>query len=496
MVSPSEFSSNTSIMEDKQDLISNLPNNVIDKIIEILPLSDAAKMGVLSRNWRNYWLNLGSLVFDADFSKSQRDDNGKLDWSKYHSIISNILFRHHGHIHTFRLYIPKDKTVCEETLNFSPWLSFLSRNGVKKLVLLNQLVTILPLPSYIFSFKLEEMTLGYFTLNPPLADFKRFERLWKLVLCEMKFNIDIGSLIANCPNLARLKLMHCTGINHLAIDAPKLKNLTLKGKLGSLDFKNVPTLVILELAMEGEWDNRLCTQLADAFKNIATSCKLTFLQIGLSLSKFLAAGGIMRSLPLALTQVTPSKNLDVRHKYSYDNKFKLDHLLEVEFEGITGSRAEVKLIEYVLSVSNVLENLFILLGKLDYNSAFALGKELNGLERASPKISTNVEGRHDRISNLPVVLADKILELLPLNEAAKMSVLSKQWRTNWCCLKKLVFNTDFWDRQSCNCNDVELEWETYTSIVSNIFLHHLGPYTSSTVSSLAFDKITFVIMQL
>ncbi|XVF43353.1 hypothetical protein PTKIN_Ptkin02bG0033600 [Pterospermum kingtungense] len=47
------------------DIISNLPDNITERILARLPIQDAVRTSVLSRNWRYKWTTLPDLVFDA-----------------------------------------------------------------------------------------------------------------------------------------------------------------------------------------------------------------------------------------------------------------------------------------------------------------------------------------------------------------------------------------------------------------------------------------------
>ncbi|KAH9607038.1 hypothetical protein KSS87_013813 [Heliosperma pusillum] len=49
------------------DYFGNVPDLVIDKIIEKLPIHMAAQTSVLSKPWRRAWLSLKSLMFEYDF---------------------------------------------------------------------------------------------------------------------------------------------------------------------------------------------------------------------------------------------------------------------------------------------------------------------------------------------------------------------------------------------------------------------------------------------
>ncbi|XP_021852840.1 uncharacterized protein [Spinacia oleracea] len=135
----------------------------------------------------------------------------------------------------------------------------------------------------------------------------------------------------------------------------------------------------------------MMTVVLDSLKDLATSCELQHLQFRGLLCQSLAAGGVARSFPLAfnhlnklcLTQlelgradvycfvfgmiqscpqvkdleISVKPNTDVfQHKIDFNDNYKLSHLSRVKFTGITGSSAELKLIEYVLAISEALEN--------------------------------------------------------------------------------------------------------------------------------------------
>ncbi|XP_031121629.1 putative F-box/FBD/LRR-repeat protein At2g05300 isoform X5 [Ipomoea triloba] len=55
------------VSDGSRDLISELPGDVKDRILECLPTEDAARMTVLSTHWNDTWLQHGRLAFDSDF---------------------------------------------------------------------------------------------------------------------------------------------------------------------------------------------------------------------------------------------------------------------------------------------------------------------------------------------------------------------------------------------------------------------------------------------
>nr|GLL31340.1 F-box/FBD/LRR-repeat protein At1g13570-like isoform X1 [Ipomoea trifida] len=56
--------------DTRRDVMSELPANVKEMILERLPTHEAARTALLSTHWRDAWLRLGRLVFDSNFFNS------------------------------------------------------------------------------------------------------------------------------------------------------------------------------------------------------------------------------------------------------------------------------------------------------------------------------------------------------------------------------------------------------------------------------------------
>nr|GMD25531.1 F-box/FBD/LRR-repeat protein At1g13570-like [Ipomoea batatas] len=71
------------VADASMDLISELPVEVKDRILEYLPTRDAARTALLSTHWRDVWLQHGWLAFDEEFVQSfqpsQNDEGGFVD---------------------------------------------------------------------------------------------------------------------------------------------------------------------------------------------------------------------------------------------------------------------------------------------------------------------------------------------------------------------------------------------------------------------------------
>ncbi|KAF3677999.1 hypothetical protein FXO38_03491, partial [Capsicum annuum] len=162
-----------------EDRISELPANVLDRILELLPVKDAAKPSILSKNWRYNWAMLSNSQLDKAFCyklavKSRSVFNSlTTSWSHY-EVVDNPNREH-----------DERSTLEKLLLSVAATLEFLL------------------------------MGLGYFELLtadtiPKGPPFTRLQ--------ELSLGIDFGNLsqttcalqlIKSCPNLSKLQIWGC-----------------------------------------------------------------------------------------------------------------------------------------------------------------------------------------------------------------------------------------------------------------------------------------------
>lgn len=275
------------LSEANQDLISNLPSNAIDKILKRLPLKIAAKMSVLSKKWRDNWLSFRYLFFDKAFWLEQVEE-GRIHWDEGVSLINSVLLHHNGSVHEFHLDVVLAQNSASRTTNLhlSQWLSFLSRTGVKKMILKSCWIFKKPIPSYIYLCKdLVKLSLERCIMSSLPSDFKGFAYLRSLELFGIQFKSDIfSSLIASCPQLTSLKLKHWDGTKNLVLDVPNLEHLTILGLVDSLVFKNVPHLSSISLSpIASSSINSIAENFGGKF--IASLCEVKNLHFGKDMCK-------------------------------------------------------------------------------------------------------------------------------------------------------------------------------------------------------------------
>ncbi|GKC48128.1 F-box/FBD/LRR-repeat protein-like protein [Tanacetum coccineum] len=94
----------------------------------------------------------------------------------------------------------------------------------------------------------------------------------------------------------------------------------------------------------------------------------------------------------------------------------------------------------------------------------------------------------DRISNIPPSIIETILCLLPFQEAARTSILSRGWRYHWIRIPKLVFIEDMFQVPT---DEAELLWRKVwqalysCSLRLDHILHHLS--RRKTIKKLTLD---------
>ncbi|XP_004490301.2 F-box/FBD/LRR-repeat protein At1g13570-like [Cicer arietinum] len=225
------------------DLISDLPQNIIESILIQLPIRDAVRTSILSRKWRYKWSSITQLMFDE---KCVPDcyDREVLQESVV-KFISTLLFLHQGPVHKFQITHLSMQS-CPE---IDQWILFLSRNDIKELILELGGGEFYRMPSCLFSCqKLTLLELTCCELDLP-HNFKGFSYLKSVTFLRVFISPEaIESLISSCPLLENLSLRHCDCLS-LTIRAPSLKYLCLQGEFKEIFLVDMPLLVEIVVAM-------------------------------------------------------------------------------------------------------------------------------------------------------------------------------------------------------------------------------------------------------
>lgn len=226
-----------------QDIISELPQSIIETILTKIPIRDAVRTSILSTRWRYKWSNITHLVFD-DKCAILSNDKGQVE-DNLVKFITRCLFLHLGPIHKFVL----SSTFLQSSPDVDQWLLFLSRKDIKELVLELGEGEWFRAPSSLFCCKkLTRLELIRCELDPPL-NFGGFSCLKHLNLQQVLIGPDVvENLISSCPLLESLTLSYFDSLA-LTIRAPNLKFLSLEGEFKDICLENTPLLVAISVAM-------------------------------------------------------------------------------------------------------------------------------------------------------------------------------------------------------------------------------------------------------
>lgn len=239
---PSNFLCNAELEVDD---ISNLPAQIVDKILSHLSLRDAVRTSVLSSKWRNKWVTLPNLVFDNQSLLISSQDQTFIK-NKIVNIVDHVLLLHSGPIHKFKLSHRDLQGVCD----IDRWILFLSRGAVKEFILEIWKGHRYKLHSSIYLCqKLNHLELFNCLLKPPHT-FNGFKSLKSLDLQHITMEQDaFEQLVSRCHLLERLTLMNFEGFSDLKIHAPNLLFFDVGGVFEDINFMNTFNLAIVSIGL-------------------------------------------------------------------------------------------------------------------------------------------------------------------------------------------------------------------------------------------------------
>ncbi|XP_077228046.1 F-box/FBD/LRR-repeat protein At1g13570-like isoform X2 [Tasmannia lanceolata] len=215
------------------DRISDLPTPILTSILSLVPIKQAARTSVLSKNWRYIWNSITNLYLnDTDFHHRG---------SKWLSIVYHILHSRLDPIDRCCFYF---KFVKLYTNHFDNFILCLNNKGIRELVLTNVGTNLYQITPYVFFCsalrKLE--LLNCEVAIPP--SFKSFGYLKTLQFSNVLIACNhLERLISCCPVLEKLSLDHCMWGRSLSIPAPNLLSLEiLSGSSVGISLKDLTQL--------------------------------------------------------------------------------------------------------------------------------------------------------------------------------------------------------------------------------------------------------------
>ncbi|XP_050222753.1 F-box/FBD/LRR-repeat protein At1g13570-like [Mercurialis annua] len=400
-----------SVNHSNLDRISDLPEDVIENILMLLPIRDAVRTSILSRKWRNKWADVPQLLFDTTFTPISQESQT----NKHLVTIYEVLLLHSGPIHTFDLSFPGLKS-CPEIDRF---ILFLSRKGVQDFKLRISSGSPHKLPSYLFScLYLKCLVLGLCVLTPP-PSFKGFSTLISLKLQDVQLPSNYKDFICNCWLLEELMLESCSAISCLNISCPKLKLLYFNGYYRTLRFRNMPhlatvsiywisaksevlklpdfvrvlhSLPALKYLSVDDYFLEALTRLPTPLMHLKTI--RTFYVCFSSLEEVISVFHLLRSSPnlqnlqieMCSEAVKPSEQeAEEFLKAEGQSEYSLNQLRKAKLQKFNGSRPEVEFVKFLLAKSPVLETISLQPHEgMSNDEQLAILKEIIQFRRTSP----------------------------------------------------------------------------------------------------------------
>ncbi|GJW00823.1 F-box/FBD/LRR-repeat protein-like protein [Tanacetum coccineum] len=365
--------------------ISKLPPAITETILCLVPIEDAARTSVLSKEWRYSWTKIPKLVFNEYIFKFRTSPTRRCPIRrKLPSISLPTICK-----------VLNEGTIDELTIEMNirgryrgidDILDYLSQKIIKKLKL--EFLDNCILPSSLFSLThLTDLCLISCALDRDLLGLDSLGRLKTLHLEDLTASIEnLVYFLSKCPSLKTVTVIPRLGpvLGLLLRSSPHLERLvvTFGDFERSFRVEEFSDIWLEHLSEKGDY------------------------------YKYLA-----------------------EFKSSNDKKEVADQSLrsyQIPGSDLNNKIPELTRTDIVICVQSDKV-------RLDTKPAIPNDTSLSGNSwMANTRQRVYLE--MDRISKLPHAIRETILCLVPIKDAARTSVLSKEWRYSWTQIPKLVFN--------------------------------------------------------
>ncbi|KAG5521292.1 hypothetical protein RHGRI_033746 [Rhododendron griersonianum] len=418
------------------NIISDLPDTIIEKILVLMPIRDAVRTSVLSKNWRFNWINIPVLAFDdtslvdpyPTFFRQLLPPDQLSIKNRLLATIYHVLLLHRGPILKFSLSISELKS-CSE---IDALISILSNHGIQELTLQIRKGDPHELPQSLFSCQqLTYLNLHSCVFKRPTT-FKGFPWVVCLELREVIITADLfETFVSSCPLLEQLTFESSSRFDFKGIDAPNLKVLSLMGIFKSISVKNAPKVanfsihskasvgvveggggkfdwaglldglpVLRSLHMDGPYLMSMFEEvcLGQVGQRLPTLWHLNILELSdVRLGKRVV-GMILKLIrhspklhkviikPIITGDKNEASVLKFCEATLVSSKWHLNYLREVEMRLVSGTKIELHFMKLLLAKSRVLESMVVKPNPAKVSDGgLSILKELSQFQRLSPK---------------------------------------------------------------------------------------------------------------
>nr|GLL41595.1 F-box/FBD/LRR-repeat protein At1g13570-like isoform X1 [Ipomoea trifida] len=350
------------------DRFINLPTDVLNCIIDHLPVRDAARTSILSRKWRYICAGHLNVVLDPkDIVTVTKND--------FVGIGNGILLQHIGPILTF--YVDLSDVHMSQYPNIDQWILYLSRNGLREFTVENSSRDLYVLPSYVFLCQeLTYLDLSNCIFKHPCGTVRSFKNLKELFLTQVAFKPEVSASIFTASKLETLHLEKCSGMDHLNFDgcSPSLSSLVLYKNHGvKLScFMNCKSITYAKLVLPME-----VKSFGSDFITSALPIKVNYLRdltvYGISFTNLVPMVTAGNSLVLQYLQERSCMSEEINSLQAFKMKY------------FQGSRAEMLFVKLILACCPALERVSFVDKRVDASAVSNILKELVVFPRASRK---------------------------------------------------------------------------------------------------------------
>uniref|UniRef100_A0A0D3GMJ2 Uncharacterized protein n=1 Tax=Oryza barthii TaxID=65489 RepID=A0A0D3GMJ2_9ORYZ len=196
--------------------LGDLHTDILNRIISLLPLKEAARTSVLSNHWKNIWCSRESLVFrfytvlsmHHHIKRCWTSNGQRLNKELFIERVDSVLKQRSGlGVQTMAILYELEN---EDADHIDRWLNFVIASKTKQLIL--DLDPYYP--------KLQALKLTSVSLKLP-ANFMGFRNLQKLKLdCTDISDDDMQTLVSNCNALNFLGILYCGMLTRLQTSQP------------------------------------------------------------------------------------------------------------------------------------------------------------------------------------------------------------------------------------------------------------------------------------
>ncbi|KAL0554178.1 hypothetical protein IC582_008095 [Cucumis melo] len=264
------------------DLISELPDPILQHILSFLPVKQIIQTTILSKRWIHLWLTFPSFEFDKNFFHFE----SKLQNKRLHLInfVEHTL-KQLKCLRKFKLHT--DFPEANSTVVVDRWIDYVLKGCVQELEIV---VTVengkrYNLPQRVFANQSSTvLTVGDCKLCPSLMDgYKLLSMKSVSLLGVFAEDETVKRLVSNCPFIQHIKLNSCLGLRSLWLcETNELITMEVQNNSGLYEFgakainlqafefrgqfqpccinisscKNLKTLKLSMVAITDDWFNR------------------------------------------------------------------------------------------------------------------------------------------------------------------------------------------------------------------------------------------------